>query len=1202
MFGINSTFASEHGNETLMLHESSLELSVEETPNEGISTEMSETGSFKDLKDEMTATPSGGELKLKRNYEYNSTTDTGNVGIYTSVVISKPITIDGDGHTIDAKNSKYVFNIASVSDITLKNIVFKNGYSSGNGGVINAGGAHNLKIINCTFLDCIAGTHGGAVFLSQSRNVTFDSCDFINNAANETLSTRGGAIYWIYAEGGTMSNCNFIHNNADYGGAVYIEYANGIHQYNNRYQDNLAENFGGDMFCDDSNANLHDCNFTNSHAYNYGGSIYWKGSNSVMYNLNFTNTSSRSYAGGIYFTNGRNMTLRNSHFRNYNATNYAGAIYVSSPDTKIVECEFENGQAGCAGAVYIYGSGVSVISSTFKNNTALKENGGCVYVYGTGALINDSTFDTASTLNPSKYGGIIYVSGTNARILNSEFKSGYSGYGGAIYLSGENALVESDRFIDNLAADYGGAIFTESKNAQINNDYFIGNNATYGSAIFAQVNTWIKRNIVTNINSPTFVHNRANSTSITVENTGGKSLKATFKANDNIENAIWLNGDVDYLFFDGVNPQNGVENSNDGQLVYKDTREYQQTIIIEEFDDSGNLINSEVKKTGLYGEVTYTATEGVRVKFTHPQDVFYTGVENEGYVPSFRIYKLPLVKEVFEGSDVTFEIMVHNNGMVALTNVSVTEDAFEGLTYLDYEKSSFWTHSNEGNLNTWTLTSKLLPGKYVFLNVIFNANALGVLNNTVSVKSSEGITQSANASVLSIEDTFDVEKISLIPITKLGDETIFEIVVHNRGEIDIHNVYIIEEEFEGLIFDHTIRDDLWDYQIIDGKHTWVLKEPLAAHEWAGIFVVFNTTSVGNFTNYATVAHEGHTKTVNATVWVNETVHAPDVINANLNITIETIHPVILEGSQTMFEIIVHNTGNVPLTSVCVEEYLYNHLVFDSFIIENDLWDYTPKSILQANRVELLAAPVVNDHSWTMNTPLFVNEYLGFFVVFNSTKAGEFSNTVLGSSKQTPDKKPASDNVLVVAPEYTIEKNALVDGELKVGDEVNFEIIVFNRYSVDIKGIEITENPEDGFEYVGYSDLAGTWIKNGMTWTLNSSTIESYAAFMVTFKVTKSGNLTNVVISGDKTANATVFVNTTNETVPDNETVPENETDFGNLPIDGGHGERFIIEEDNDSGSASGTYQEAVGRNATGNPILALFVVLISIVLIRRRDK
>ena len=164
MFGINSTFASEHGNETLMLHESSLELSVEETPQDEISTDMSETGSFKDLKDEMTATPSGGELKLKRNYEYNSTTDTGDVGIYTSVVISKPITIDGDGHTIDAKNSKYVFNIASVSDITLKNIVFKNGYSLGNGGVINAGGAHNLKIINCTFLDCIAGTHGGAVF------------------------------------------------------------------------------------------------------------------------------------------------------------------------------------------------------------------------------------------------------------------------------------------------------------------------------------------------------------------------------------------------------------------------------------------------------------------------------------------------------------------------------------------------------------------------------------------------------------------------------------------------------------------------------------------------------------------------------------------------------------------------------------------------------------------------------------------------------------------------------------------------------------------------------------------------------------------------------------------------------------------------------------------------------------------------------
>lgn len=1206
---INVAFASEIGNETLTLHESSLEESVEATPTDSVENENiltdGDIGSLKDLKDEITSTPTGGELKLERNYEYNPDTDTGSVGIYTSVVIPKSLTIDGQGHTIDGKNAKTIFTISSVSDITLKNIIFKNGYSTGNGGVINGGGAHNLQIINCTFKDSVAPTHGGAIFLSQSNNVVIDSCDFINNAANETFSTRGGAIYWIYPQGGTLTNCNFIKNTAHYGGAVYIEYANGLHQYNNRYNDNIATNFGGDMFCDDSNANLHDCNFTNSHADNYGGSIYWKASNTVMYNLNFNNTSA-SQAGAIYFAvNSRNTTIRNSNFKNYYATSYAGAIYAGGQDSKILMCDFENGQAPYAGSVYIQNPNISILDSTFKNSTATNGNGGIVYIYGANALINHSTFKNASSTN---YGGIVYAAGANARILDSQFEEGYSKYGGAIYLSGDGAVVDNSRFINNLASTYGGAIFTESKNAQINNDYFIGNNATYGSAIFAQVNTWIKKNIVTNINNPTFIHNQAYSTSIDVENVGGKTLKATFRANDNILNAIWLNGDVGYLYFNGVNPENGVENSNNGELVYKDTREYQQTIIIEEFDDSGNLINTETRKTGLYGEVYYTATNGVRVKFTHPEDVFYKGLDNEGYVPSFEIEKVPVTPQVFEGSDIVFEIMVHNNGKIPLTNVVITEDLFEGLTYRDYVKSSFWTYSKTDGVNTWTLTSKLLPDEYVFLNVIFNANARGTLNNTVTVTSDEGISESAHASVESVEDTFDVVKLSLIPITKLGEQTIFEIVVHNRGELDIHNVYVIEDSFEGLIYDHTIRDDLWDYNTVDGKHKWVLKDSLAGHEWAGIFVVFNTTSTGNFTNYAIVGHEGHQKTVNATVWVNETVHAPEVITPGLNITIETIHPLILQGSQTMFEIIVHNTGNVPLTAVTVEEYLYEHLVFDSFIIENDLWDYTPKDIPLASRVDLLSAPVVNDHTWTMNTPLFVNEYLGFFVVFNSTRPGEFSNTVLGSSVQTPDKKPATDNVLVVAPEYTIEKRALVEGEVKVGDEVNFEIIVFNRYSVDIKGIEITEKPDDGLEYVGYADMAGSWIRNGLTWTLNSSIIESFAAFEVTFKVTKAGNLTNTIISGDKTSNDTIFVNETNNSTPVNNTVPENitvlETDFENSTDDEPADEDSIEipgDEDNGSGTASESIVKAVDSKATGNPVLALFVVLITLVLIRRRN-
>lgn len=1222
LLSINATFASGHGSETLNLHQSSLEFSVEETPytvlgqgdtsQQPVLSEGNTPGSFKDLKGEIEATPTGGELKLERSYAYNETTDNGSVGIYTSIPIRKTLTIDGQGCTIDGKNAKRIFSISSVSDITLKNIIFKNGYASNNGGSIDAGGATNLRIINCTFIDSLASTHGGAIFMSQSRNVTIDSCFFINNAANETISTRGGAIYWVNSDGGTLTNCDFIKNNAHYGGAVYLDGTHGLSQYGNRYVDNSASNFGGDIFCDDNKADFHDCNFTNSHADNYGGSIYWKGSNSVIYNLNFFNTSSSSYGGTIHFTNGRNMTIKNSTFNKYKS-NYGGAISISSPDSTILDCDFKNGEANIGGAVYITANYVSIIDSTFKNNTATGGNGGTVNIYGANSLIDNSTFDTSSTPD-NYYGGIIYVSGADAVIKNSQFKSGYSGYGGALYLSGKNAVLDNNDFIDNSVKLYGGAIYTESIDAQINNSKFIGNNATYGSAIFAQVNTWNKRDITTHINNADFVYNRADSSSITVDRINGKQFKATFKGNDNILNAIWNNGDASYIFIDGVNPKIGAENSGNGQLVYKDTREFNQTIIVEVFDENGKLIETETLKTGIYGEVNYTASKGFLIRFTHPGDVFYTGIYGESYIPSLVLEKVTVTPVIFEGEDVIFEIVVNNNGNVTLTDVVVSEDDFKGLTYKGYEESAYWSYSQINGVNTWKLNSVLREGELVPLKVTFTAKNAGLFNNTVSVTTSEGIFEKANASVKAIEDTFDVVKLSLMPITKVGDQTVFEIVIHNKGQLDIHNVFVIEDHFDGLIFDQTIRDELWDYSFVNGKHKWVLKEALAGNEYAGIFVVFNTTTTGNFTNYAIVGHEGRNKTVNATVWVNETVDAPEIINPNLEISIVTIHPLIALGNQTTFEIIVHNTGNVPLTQVTVEEYLYEHLIFHDFIIENDMWDYVPKELMQATRVNLLQAPIVNDHTWIMNTPLLVNEYLGFFVVFNSTKTGEFSNTVLGSSQQTQDKKPATDTVRVVSENYTIKKVSLAQSTVNVGDEVVFEIILHNTGQIDIKDIVIQENPGDGLEFVRYESTEGNWTNEGLTWKLNSNLAPgAYATFNVIFKATKAGNLTNTIISGDEKSNASVVVNeidneTPDDNVPDENTTPEDKEDD---PKDSDDGKN---ETPNDNGDVSKTINEGnsqketsnnkvsnIAENAAGNPFFALIIALTCLVLIRRRD-
>ena len=434
-----------------------------------------------------------------------------------------------------------------------------------------------------------------------------------------------------------------------------------------------------------------------------------------------------------------------------------------------------------------------------------------------------------------------------------------------------------------------------------------------------------------------------------------------FSGFDNILNAIWNNGDLSGIFIDGVNPVKGARMSNNGELLYEDMCEFDQIITATVLDRDGNVIKKLTQKTNIYGAAYFTIDEGYKVIFAHPEDEFYTGIESVDYISGIKVEKITLTPVVVNTTQVKFQIAVTNSGNYTIHNLVVCEDSFDGLVYAGFEESHLWT--NDGL--TWTFNTALAPDEVALLTVYFNTTDVGEFTNNVSATASDDVKGSASATVRVIPDTFEVKKVSLMPVTKVGEQTIFEIIVHNTGETDIHNVYIIEEAFEGLIYSHTLEDHLWDYiTLSDGRHQWVLKDVLPAHEELGIFVVFNTTEVGNFTNYAIVGHGGMVKRVNATVWVNETVQEPENPNPQLNISIFTVHPVIMLNGEVWFEIIVENTGNIALNNVTVEEFEHDNLEFAGFELDSGLWDYRPKVLSYENRVDLLGAPSqTTTHGW-----------------------------------------------------------------------------------------------------------------------------------------------------------------------------------------------------------------------------------------------
>ena len=122
--------------------------------NQVISAIESNVGTFNDLVNEINVVEEGGILNLTKDYKY---VDGSTLGIK----INKPITIDGNGHTLNGNNMARIFDINSI-DVVLKNIRLTNS----NFTKINTYGAISWN-----------GDNGYGYNLS-----------FINNSANQSIS------------------------------------------------------------------------------------------------------------------------------------------------------------------------------------------------------------------------------------------------------------------------------------------------------------------------------------------------------------------------------------------------------------------------------------------------------------------------------------------------------------------------------------------------------------------------------------------------------------------------------------------------------------------------------------------------------------------------------------------------------------------------------------------------------------------------------------------------------------------------------------------------------------------------------------------------------------------------------------------------------------------------------------------------------
>ena len=253
LFAISTVSANEMMNETdsLMIDESN-DLEIDENNDflsygieDNLSSTQSNTGTFSSLSYDIKQAGYGNTITLTKDYVYSK--DVDHDLYYKGISISKPITIDGNGHTINGDSSSCIFNIKG-DHVFLKNMYIINGRGleedkgavmwSGTNGICknvnfksNSGisfgalyyNGKNGTILNCTFIDNFATSKSGGALKLIEPTINIKDCYFINNSALKQNNGYGGAIVLSTSCCANIINCTFINNTAyEGGGAIYI--------------------------------------------------------------------------------------------------------------------------------------------------------------------------------------------------------------------------------------------------------------------------------------------------------------------------------------------------------------------------------------------------------------------------------------------------------------------------------------------------------------------------------------------------------------------------------------------------------------------------------------------------------------------------------------------------------------------------------------------------------------------------------------------------------------------------------------------------------------------------------------------------------------------------------------------------------------------------------------------------------------------
>ena len=1009
--------------------------------------------------------------------------------------------------TYNTVTNSYVVRTASF-DGSMTDCIVRDNYVSSIGAMaigITIVGSSSNKVSNTKFMNNYAtSTNGNAFGAALQVLGTVSNCTFEYNQANSDVNnSHDGAL--CFRPESTVYNCTFIGNIA-YRGAATTFHASGELK-DCIFINNTATGFGGAISTGYDGTTGQKVKISNSYfegnAAPIGGAITTHGNDITVDNSTFISNKAADDGGAVYVVDD-GITVLNSNFGNNSAKNHAGAIYVKGNNVKIQNATFVNNSAHFAGAVRVEGNYVNVLNATFIGNKAIsdgvsKSQAGALGISGNNVNIDSSYFANNTVEGDA---GAIGVKGSHIKVTNSQFYSNHA-----------------NPFNNDLNTGLGGAIYTMGNNVTYDNAIFRYNTAVNGSALFVDGVASLKnivfyRNQAYTYALPIIVQNPKNPYGVTV------NVTVVIIGGNNIANAIHHVGQLNDISFDNVtylfnvngtimnrttgadelHPVDGVENSKNGTLIYRDERENTQSINpIVIYDEDGNIIYNETLISSIYGDVRFSlsglAPGNYTIKAEHPEDLFYKAIKNETNFEVVGFVDLDVditTDKNYYGLDeeVEWTISLTNHGPHTDNNCYVNGIKLEDIVGFTPSKGTF-----DAATGIWKV-GKLAKNEVVTLKVKTKTTSLGTVTLTVNAVNS---TEDTNISNNVATKTIYIQELPKVVPTKdvnvtnpnYGDKVKYTIVVSNVGKITA-DVTLTDTLDKGLIF--TGASGNYEYDSTTRTVTWNI-DGLAVGQNLTFYVYATVDAYGVLNNTVTVGDN----TVIRNVTVPEITPDKTIDNDSPNF-----------GDKVSYTVTVTN-GEFEANNVIVKDVVGNGLTVTD-ISDNGQYD-----------------PITRTITWIVD--LAKNEVKTFTVEATVSGYGNISNKVVVGNK-TIFKN-------VDVPEITPKKD-VNNTTPNFGENVAYTIVVSNDGISDAKQVVITDTLAKGLKFLG-ANYNGVYDENThtVTWTLDidsGKTVE----LKVNVTVEDYGVLVNRVTVGDKTSSVDIAVP---EIIPD-KTANVTDANFG----------------------------------------------------------